>query len=544
MRSPTTSRTRRARSHAHARARRNPSAAVRAVVLVLVALLASTGAAATALAQATVTAGLGIDALRSRLAGVEARVAAAASQAVRTGQAYRDAVAPLAALKLTADHARAAHAGEAAKLPAAVRTALETAAPAVAAHHAALGDYFAAYDEASITRMDLKVMEVIQELEAARAEVASKHPDVEAGGLDKALAEVRSAAAQYWNARTITQGKESFKRLYALRHLADAHRKAEAQVRKVLAKTGQLPATSDRHSDRRQGFKHKVSALRGKIRRIAANLRVKASMAPKLGRLVAYLARPGRPDPDRMSELMKELGETFTTRGKVKIDVEGRDRIPAGKKLVFTPSHRSGTVDSMIMVQLMPGRFTPLATFRYYPEWAKPIVGKLLEGEPGLIPVDLPGVDVVARSVETVRSGRSLLIYPEGHIASPLGEIRPLRNGIERITEQLLDEDVALIPVTIDDPAAGWGEKTYANGDRELGLSVKVTMDPPLDPRLVHALSGKHDGLLLGLIRETWHRNMEPGLAALRAPSAAAKPETLEGVAEYREPLFEAVHGQ
>jgi hypothetical protein len=68
------------------------------------------------------------------------------------------------------------------------KVALASAAPAVAAHQGALTAYFDAYDEASLTRMDLKVMEVIQELEATRAELAAKHPETGTGGLDKALA--------------------------------------------------------------------------------------------------------------------------------------------------------------------------------------------------------------------------------------------------------------------------------------------------------------------------------------------------------------------
>lgn len=488
--------------------------------------------ASTVLAQATTTSGLGLSIIQDKVKALEAETARAEEAVKQSEAAFRSTWAKIEATPITAEQAKAAHAGQLDGLPAAVQGAIAAAEPVVAAHEAALVAYFQIYDKLSISKMDLKVTEVIQDLEGTRDALRDRGGDVPP--LDKALKDIRAAASKYWDARAVTTGPESFKRLYALRDLSDAYRAAELQVKKIQVSLGDLPIPKR---------KSVISRVRAKIKGVATALRLKASMAPKVARIVAYLARPVRkPDPDRLSELVKELGETYTQKGKIHIEAVGQENIPQGKKLIFTPSHRQGSIDSLVMVQLMPGNFTPLMTFRYYPEWSKPLIKKALTNEPGLIPVDLPDVDVVERAVQSVRDGRALLIYPEGHVASPLGEIRPLRNGIERMCEKLLDEDVALVPVTIVDPVEGFGEQKYGSVGTELGMDVKIVFDRPINPRWVYAMGAKREGLLLNMIRENWHRNTLPSFAPV-ATQPAGPVEKIDAQSDYREPQFEAVHG-
>lgn len=472
---------------------------------------------------------LGLDALKSRLEEQEVQLRAQEQKVLATTAPCHDALIKLESLPVDKAQATAAHEGRFADLPPLVKAAVEGAEPLVAAHHGSLATYFTTYDQVQMTRMDVKVLEVVQDLERARTTFAQKLGEVPVRGLDKVLVQVRKATRDYWEARLVTEGKESYKRLYALRALERAHLKAGAQVKRLERKASGDPAP---------GIREILGKVGTKIRNVAANLRVRASFAPTFGRLAAYLVNPwSKPDPDRMSDLMKELGSTFTTKGKVQIETVGRDRVPTDKKLIFTPTHRSGMPDSMIAVQLLPGQVTPLMTFRYYPKVLKPMIKNLLEDEPGLIPVDLPDIDVVQRSVDTVKNGRTLLIFPEGHVASPIGEVRPLRNGIDRITEQLLDENVAVVPITLDDPVDLWGQQKYANGYANLDMKVKVVFDRALDPRVIYMFSGRHSDLLLQLVREAWHRNLMPGLAAAPASAPAKAPERIVGETEYREPL-------
>lgn len=483
------------------------------------------------LAQATTTSGLGLSIAQDKVAALEAQTKQAEDAVKQSAISFRESWSKLEAQGITADQARAAHEGKLEELPLPVRDALTAAEPSVMKHDATLAAYFAIYDQLSIAKMDLKVTEVIQDLEGTRDALRDRGGDVPP--LDKALKDVRAAASKYWDARAVTTGPESFKRLYALRDLSNAYRGAELQVKRVQVSLGDLPIPKR---------KSLLSRVRAKIKNVATSLRLKASMAPKVARIVAYLARPVRkPDPERLSELVRELGETYTTKGQIKIEAIGQQNIPAGKKLIFTPSHRQGEIDSLVLVQLMPGNFTPLMTFRYYPEWAKPLLNKVLKDEPGLIPVDLPNVDVVDRAVQSVKDGRALLIYPEGHVASPLGEIRPLRNGIERICEKLLDEDVALVPVSILDPVEGWAEPKYGSPGSELGMDVKIVFDKPVNPRWVYAMGTKAQNLLLNMIRENWHRNTLPSFGSATQPAGPV--EKIEAQSQYREPQFEAIHG-
>lgn len=465
-------------------------------------------------------------AIKARLAALEGVLAAAETRVKSSRPGYQAAYDAVVALKLTADQARAAHAGQLDALPAPAKAAIERAYPAVTAHNAALAAYYSGYDEQASLAMDVKALETIADLEATRAALASQGGKV--AKLDQALVKVKADAAEYWKYRDVDTGKDAHKRLWALRSMSESSRLAGLEVDAIERKLGIDPTPS---------LSERIKAAMGRTRRFWLNLRAKTAVAPPLVKILAYLANPlHKDDPDRVSTLIREMGRAFTTKAKVELTVSGRENIPTdpARKLIITPSHRSDFVDTMGMVSLLQGRVTPIQTVFFYPKWARPMITRMMANEPGLILAQAEGVDVIARCVDSLKTGRTLLFFPEGNIPSPLGELRRLRSGLEAISERTLDENVAIVPVTLDDPAETWGVPQYATADRELGLKVRVIFDRPLEPRALYALQGAASHLLLNTLRETYHRNLLPAMADAQ--------QVFAGEMDGREENFEALY--
>lgn len=463
--------------------------------------------------------------IKARLQALDGVLAAAATRVKSARPGFRSAYDAVVGLRLTADQARAANQGHLDELPAQAKQVIERAYPAVSAHNAALEAYYSGYDEQASLRMDVKTLETIADLEATRAALAQQGGKV--AKLDKVLVDVKAHAAEYWKYRDVDTGKDAHKRLWALRSMSESSRLATLEIDAIERALGIDPTPS---------VMDRVRAAMGRTKRFWLNLRAKTAVAPPLVKILAYLANPlHKDDPDRVSTLIREMGRAFSTKAKVELDVTGRENIPADRKLIITPSHRSDFVDTMGMVSLLTGRVTPIQTVFFYPKWARPMITRLLAEEPGLILAQAEGVDVVARCVESVKTGRTLLFFPEGNIPSPLGELRRLRSGLEAISEKTLDENVAIVPVTLDDPAESWGVAQYATADRELGMKVRVIFDRPLEPRALFALQGQNAHLLLNTLRESYHRNLLPAMA-----DSAQK---FSGEMDGREEQFDALHG-
>lgn len=464
--------------------------------------------------------------IKARLAALDGVLAAAETRVKSSRPGFRAAYDSVVGLHLTADQARAANQGQLDLLPAPAKATLERAYPAVTAHNAALEAYYSGYDEQASLRMDVKALETIADLEATRTALAQQGGKV--AKLDSALVKVKADAAEYWKYRDVDTGKDAHKRLWALRSMSESSRLAGLEVDAIERKLGIDPTP---------GFPDRIRSAMGRTRRFWLNLRAKTAVAPPLVKILAYLANPlHQDDPDRVSSLIREMGSAFTTKAKVELTVSGRENIPsdASRKLIITPSHRSDFVDTMGMVSLLQGRVTPIQTVFFYPKWARPMITRMMANEPGLILAQAEGVDVIARCVDSLKTGRTLLFFPEGNIPSPLGELRRLRSGLEAISERTLDENVAIVPVTLDDPAETWGVPQYATADRELGMKVRVIFDRPLEPRALHALQGSASHLLLNALRETYHRNLVPALAD--------SSQVFKGEMDGREEQFEALH--
>lgn len=456
---------------------------------------------------------------------------------LQSHEAFRQAYDQVVALDLSAGEARLAAEGRMGELPPAKAAALRAAEPVAAYHDANLQAYFDAYDLWSTQRMDLKVHQVSQDLQQIRDDLATKATAGRLGSLDKVLAQVSENAAEYAKYRDVGDGREGYKRLWALRRMSLASRAAYMEIEKLRRRVGDLPAL---------GLGERLKGFLGRIKRGFLNIRLQTSVVTPMLKILTHLSLGrGKRDKAEMADLLREMGGKYLGRGKIELKVSGAERIPSDKKLIFTPSHRSEFIDSLGLVHILPGKVTPIQTILFYPTWFRPIIQWLTQGEPGLILAQAAGIDVVERCVQAVKEGRTLLFFPEGNVPSPLGEIRRLRAGLLSISEKLLEENVAIVPVILDDPVDMWGDAVYGTGDRELGIDVEVTYDEALEPRALHALSRGRERLLLDVIRESWHRRLVPELKArIAAPSMETETETFTAGNDGRAEMFEMLHGE
>lgn len=428
--------------------------------------------------------------------------------------AFEDALEKVTASGLSPDEAKQAHQGQLESLPDGKRQLLEEVQPAIADYESKLLTYFQVYDQWGIRKMDQRSLEAYNSLSESYLDLRGKLDHGQVSKLEKMVKDMGAAIIEYWKWRETISGPDGHKRLVPLRLMSRTTRAAELEIERLRMKTGEVPRT---------GFWQRIGNSLSKIKRTWLNLRTKTALISPAVRLFAYLGNPWKkPDPERMSSLLREMGERFGMRAKIDLTIDGSDRIPQGKKIIFAPSHRSTFVDSLTMVRVLPGNVTPTMTLTFFPEWFRPIAQRFTQDEPGIIFANAMGVNVVDQVAEAVKTDRTVLFFPEGNVPGPIGEIRPLRSGLLFISEKLLEEDLAVVPVTIEDPFDGWGEIPYASGDRALGIKLGVHYERPLNARAVYAMSrGEQERLLLNLIRERWHRRLEPEFERLRATEAA-----------------------
>lgn len=473
--------------------------------------------------------------VQAKLTDLEASLKAREQQVLATRPGYRQAYDALEKLGVSADDARNASAGKHDLLPEKTRQLLESVAPAVKAHNANLEQYFTAYDDWSSLRMDSKSLEVVARLKEARDGFKGTLAESDLAKLDKLIAAVKADAQAFWEHRTILTGRDSYKRYADLRRMSQGDRAAEAEIERLKQKTGEIakPSVGER-----------VKKSLHKTKRYWQNMRLKMAMKVPSAKIMAYLINPlSKRDPEKVSNLLREMGQTYVQGAKVDLEVIGRENMPKDKTLIVTPSHRNVFIDPFSMFNVTSGPLTVVQTILWFPSWAHDYVKKMTADEPGLILAHTDGVDVIGKSVETVKAGRTLLFFPEGNIPSPLGEIRRMRSGLDTITEKTLDSAVAIAPVTILDPVDQWGVPGYGDTERDLGMKVKIVFDRAIDPRVMFAMSHGEERLMLNVLRESYHKNLIPALADPTANSGASH-EEFAGQADERQSKFEALHQQ
>lgn len=111
----------------------------------------------------------------------------------------------------------------------------------------------------------------------------------------------------------------------------------------------------------------------------------------------------------------------------VRLEVEGRENIPAGRAVVFTPNHQSNC-DPPAVASVLP----PVLIMAKQEFFRMPVLGRAMRLR-GFIPVDRKNRERAIHAVEkasaSLRAGHSFLAYPEG-TRSPDGRLQAFKKGV------------------------------------------------------------------------------------------------------------------
>ena len=172
----------------------------------------------------------------------------------------------------------------------------------------------------------------------------------------------------------------------------------------------------------------------------------------------------------------------IATHTLYRLDVEGRENVPARGGSLLTPNHVS-MADAVFLIASLdrPIRFLMFKGSYDHPA-VKPFA-KIL----GVIPIASDQgpremIHALRRATEALKNGEIVCIFPEGQMTR-IGQMLPFRRGMERIIKGV---DVPIIPVNLD---GVWGSIFSFSGGRflwkfprRIPYPVRVTFGKPLPP--------------------------------------------------------------
>ena len=135
--------------------------------------------------------------------------------------------------------------------------------------------------------------------------------------------------------------------------------------------------------------------------------------------------------------------------------IEGRERVPETGAVVFAATHES-FMDPVFLGAVCPRvRYLARSSLFVRADGTRRRLASWLGSLYGVVEIDRDagGSEGLRRSVEELRAGHSLLMFPEG-TRSPDGSIRPLQPGVGLIA---LRAGVPVVPVSISGSRLVWG---------------------------------------------------------------------------------------
>ena len=163
-----------------------------------------------------------------------------------------------------------------------------------------------------------------------------------------------------------------------------------------------------------------------------------------------------------------------------RLDVEGRENVPARGGAMLAPNHVS-MADAVLLLAALD---RPVRFLMFKGSYEHPLVkpfAKIL----GVIPIASDQgpremIHSLRRATQALQDGELVCIFPEGQMTR-IGQLLPFRRGMERIIKGV---DVPIIPVNLD---GVWGSIfSFAGGrflwkfPRHLPYPVRVTFGAPL----------------------------------------------------------------
>lgn len=129
--------------------------------------------------------------------------------------------------------------------------------------------------------------------------------------------------------------------------------------------------------------------------------------------------------------------------GGVRLEVYGREKIPAGQPVVFMPNHQSNCDPPAVITVLPPTRVMAKKGL-----FAVPILGRAMRLR-GYVPVDRQNreraMQAIEEGVKALQGGESFMIYPEGKRSSD-GRLLPFKRGAFVMA---IKAQVPIVPISI-----------------------------------------------------------------------------------------------
>ncbi len=127
----------------------------------------------------------------------------------------------------------------------------------------------------------------------------------------------------------------------------------------------------------------------------------------------------------------------------VKMQVIGKEKIPAGQAVIFMPNHQSNSDPPAVFVQLPPVLVMAKKEF-----FRVPVLGPSMRLR-GFIPVDRKNreraMEAVEEAVRSLQAGHSFLVFPEG-TRSPDGRLQRFKKGAFLMA---VKSGAAIVPVSV-----------------------------------------------------------------------------------------------
>lgn len=157
--------------------------------------------------------------------------------------------------------------------------------------------------------------------------------------------------------------------------------------------------------------------------------------------LLIYAVVSGDTDPLYWAGLQ---GARATLRAAgVRIEAQGRDKIPTGQAVVFMPNHQSN-IDPPAVFVLLP----PVLVLGKQEFFRVPVLGRAMRLR-GFVPIDRRNreraIEAVEQAVRLLQAGRSFLVFPEG-TRSPDGRLQPFKKGAFMMA---LKAGAPIVPISI-----------------------------------------------------------------------------------------------
>ncbi len=194
-----------------------------------------------------------------------------------------------------------------------------------------------------------------------------------------------------------------------------------------------------------------------------------------IGMLSRRLGRDRFSNANQLTRLLGDIGSAFAG---LDFEIEGIDSLYQERPAVFVFNHQS-LLDSMVLAHLLREDVVAMVKKEM---GNTPVVGPLLR-QADTIFVDRNALDqheVLQRALDVLKSGRSLVIAPEGS-RSTLGNIQPFKHGAFYIARKA---GVPIIPIVLHNvkdalPNGGWLIRP---------ATIRITVLPPVPAESIRSI--------------------------------------------------------